>query len=376
MALTTKITSYFLLLIFPFGQLLRSKIFNFSFPVIDIFIIILAIFNLIHQKPLKIHNRPLFFFLIYSFFSLILNHFLSSYPPIKPFFYYLRLAALLSFFVFGKSTIIFSKTFSRLLDLVIISNIVFGIIQYLFWPNLTYFDSLNWDPHLNRLVSSFLDPTFTGLLYLLFLIFLFLNYRLQITDYKLLIPYLALALTYSRSSLLAFIASFAYISIKKKQAKIFIGAIVITAITVFLLPRPPGEGTKLERTNSFYAKIENYRQGINLFLKSPLIGHGYNHLSYIQNIDSNSHAASGLDSSLLTILVTHGIIGFSLFIGGLMIIFRNSNILSQSLFIAILTHSFFSNSLLYPWVLFLFLSKYHRLSPPSSLSRSPPHHSL
>jgi hypothetical protein len=135
--------------------------------------------------------------------------------------------------------------------------------------------------------------------------------------------------------------------------------LIIVALTFILLPRQPGEGTKLERTNSLYAKIINYREGIKVFSQSPLVGVGYNNLAYVRNIiKPESHANFGFDSSLLTILATTGVIGLSLFIFGLLHLFNSSGLLFQSLLVAILIHSLFANSLLYPWVLFFLITVY------------------
>jgi hypothetical protein len=115
----------------------------------------------------------------------------------------------------------------------------------------------------------------------------------------------------------------------------------------------PGEGTKLERSSSIMAKIENYKEGINVFTKSPLLGVGYDNLFYIRTSSNiNSHSLSGFDSSLLTILTTTGIFGFIFFILGINKKFNQSNLTQQSLLIAVLFHSLFANSLLYPWILF------------------------
>jgi len=186
----------------------------------------------------------------------------------------------------------------------------------------------------------------------MFLIYSFNNHHLLLA-----IPtYLALALTYSRSTYLSLIVAAFYISHKLNKPKIFFIGLLLVAITVIMLPRPPGEGTKLERTSSIIAKIENYREGFRLFLSSPIIGHGYNNLGYSRNIKNPlSHSNFGFDSSLLTILTSTGIIGFTLFCLGLFTLFRQSSLVGKTTLIAIITHSLFANSLLYPWILVFLL---------------------
>jgi len=325
--------AYATALIFFFGKLF------YPLPLFEISLGLLALVNFYKNRQIK--NK---YFLYFLLFSLITGRFIT----IISFLYFIRLAVLLSFFIFPP---VFDKKFKNFFLLIVLSNIIFGLIQYFVWPNFTYFSALNWDPHLFRLVSTFFDPTFTGLIYLMFLIVVFFSFPNSLI--YLVIPYIALALTYSRSSLLSFIVAFAYISQKLKKPKIFFISLIILISTLFILPRLEGEGTKLERISSIKAKIENYKQGINLFSQHPVFGVGYNNLKYARNESQNSsHAAFGFDGSLLTILTTTGLIGFILFILGLKQYFLKADFLHRTLLIAILFHSLFSNSLLYPFVLF------------------------
>jgi O-antigen ligase len=137
---------------------------------------------------------------------------------------------------------------------------------------------------------------------------------------------------------------------KNKIIPLITGIIII--LTILILPRQPGEGTKLERDSTIKAKIENYQEGIKTFLSSPVIGHGYDNLFYVRQISTpQSHSNSGFDGSLLTILATTGIIGFCLFFTGSVQLFNRSSLLFQTLLIALFVHSLFANSLLYPWTL-------------------------
>jgi O-antigen ligase len=126
-------------------------------------------------------------------------------------------------------------------------------------------------------------------------------------------------------------------------------------LTIIVLPRRPGEGTKLERTSSIFAKVENYQEGYKLFTQSPIIGHGYNNLPLIRNSNATSHANSGFVGSLLTILTTTGLIGFFLFSIGIGTYYHQSDLLKKTMLISLLVHSLFANSLLYPWILLSFV---------------------
>lgn len=322
-------------IVFFFGKLFHPL------PLFDISLGLLAIVNLF--KNHKIKNK---FFLYFIFFSLIS----ARFSNLISFFYFIRLAVLLSFFIFPPK---FSQKFKQFFVIIIVANILFGLIQYFLWPNFTYFSALNWDPHLFRLVSTFFDPTFTGLIYLLFIIFLFFQ---SLPFYYFIIPYLALSLTYSRSSLLSFLIAFFIIAKQYQKPRIFFICLLIFLSTIFILPRLEGEGTKLERTSSILAKIENYKEGISIFSKNPVFGVGYNNLKYARNLSNNpSHSTYGFDGSLLTILTTTGLIGFILFVLGLREYFQKTDSLHRILLITIMFHSLFSNSLLYPFVIFCLL---------------------
>jgi O-antigen ligase len=98
--------------------------------------------------------------------------------------------------------------------------------------------------------------------------------------------------------------------------------------------------------------MENYQEGWQTFTKSPLIGLGYNNLAFIRDIKNpQSHANSGFDGSIMTLLTTTGIIGTSIFLFGLKLFYSKSDLLKKTFLITILFHSLFANSLLYPWIL-------------------------
>ena len=358
MASLATINLYLCAIIFFFGQLTRIKFHQIEFNLFDISLLSLSLLNLfINLKQKKsITSKYFLHFLFFAWVSYFFNLLLLKNFSLKPFLYLIRLSSYLSFFIYPLDKKIISQKFHRFFNLIILSNISFGFVQYIFWPNFTYFDSLNWDPHLYRLISTFFDPTFTALIYLFFIIDLFLNQKKF--SFKLLIPYLALSLTYSRSSLLSLSIVSIFVSFKLKKIKIFLITFIFLLFTLILLPRLSGEGTKLERTSSIFAKIENYQEAFQTFLKSPIIGIGYNNIGLLRpNINPNSHANWGFDGSLMTILATTGILGLLLFTKSSILFFYNSNLIFQTLFIALLIHSLFANSMLYPWIIFYIIIK-------------------
>ena len=341
MATLSRLIFYPLLILFFLGKL---------FPIIDIFIVFYAISNLLAQKNYQINNKYLVIFSIIAIISNLLFFNILSW------LYLVRLLMLLSIFIYPPTLDIYQQKF---INIILASTIIFGFIQYFIWPNLTIMASQNWDPHLYRLVSSYFDPTFTGLIFLFILICVYFS-KIKFKNIILLIIYIAIALTYSRSTLVSFLIVFSYPSFVKKDIKIFFIALSIFIFTFAILPRMPGEGTRLERTSSIFAKIQNYKQGINIFIKNPITGIGYNNIPFLNPQNNQSHSNSGFDSSLLTIAITTGIFGLIFLILGLHYEFINGNLFFQSLLLALIIHSLFANSLFYPYItllLVLFKSK-------------------
>lgn len=252
----------------------------------------------------------------------------------------------------------FSKTFMfRGLYGFGVSLAVLGLLQYVWYPYLRNLWYLGWDPHLYRVFSTLLDPNFAGLV---FVLTLFLGAKQK---YPLIfqgVTLVALFLTYSRSSYLAFFIGLAiWLFFTKRTRLIFI--IFFAFVTIlFLLPKPEGEGVKLFRTASTFARIGNWQRGIELIRESPVFGHGFNALRFVQKekgwIDESefpSRAGAGLDNSFQFILATTGIIGFISYVVLLFQMFRigRKNIFVLSSLSALFVHSQFSNSLFYPWIM-------------------------
>ena len=346
MATIQSIFFYLATTAFFFGPSLRLNLFFASVPIFDILLILYTCFSIIGKKPKK---TSFLAFAVWSIFRFLTNLFFYKSQP-RNIFYLIRLVNFcLLFSYIPKPT----PNQLKFLNLVIIANIIFGLIQYFIWPDLTSYSYLGWDPHLNRLTSTFLDPTFTGLIFLLFLLF---SYFSNTSIYILLFIYICISLTYSRSTLLSLLLSFLFISIRKKDFLIFFKTLIIVIFTLLILPNTAGEGTKLKRTSTIKAKIENYRQAIHIIVKSPLIGHGYNNLNQARKLNSDNHANFGFDSSLLTITSTTGIIGLFLFLKSFIKLFIHSNTAQKTILISVFTHSLFSNSLLYPWIYFILIS--------------------
>lgn len=256
----------------------------------------------------------------------------------------------------------------KLLPIMGFGMAILGLGQYLLYPDIRNLFPLGWDLHYYRVVGSLLDPGFTGLILVFTLVYLFLNKFPKLTW---IITYLTLALTYSRSSYLAFFVAFSWISYQKRTWKYILVSLCLITVTVTVLPRAAdGEGVKLERTYSVWARAESWKTAWNIFVQNPILGVGFNTYRYAQNASPESHAGAGVDSSLLLVLATTGIIGFVIYLKYLKYLWslgKNDLVLSTSL-IAVFVHSLFLNSQFYPHVMLwiaLLLQRHFQLFPQS-----------
>jgi len=376
----------FLIFTLPFGQLQKIPLSLRQFPEVNLYltdlislaILIFWLVKLIKKQTEPPQNTKYFFlFFIAAAIPLFLSiSWLGTRNTLVSSLYLIRLIAYSSiYFAFSLLKLSTKKTQKIFQFLYWVGALVavFGLLQYIFYPDIRPLVSYGWDPHLYRVVSTFLDPGFTGLILVLSLIIALENsfhHRRKTLDVLPAIPiYLALILTYSRSSYLVLILATAFIFFSQKKPRLFWLFLIFFLTSIFLAPRPAGEGIRLERTSTIEARLQSYRRGINIFLKKPILGIGFNSYRYAQNKFLSSanqtltnRAGSSPDSSLILVLATTGIIGLTVF--GLMAskivspLLEKSkeptnNLISAS-FIAILIHSLFLNSLFYPAVMIWF----------------------
>ncbi|QQG41198.1 MAG: O-antigen ligase family protein [Candidatus Woesebacteria bacterium] len=351
--------------IFPFGQIIRIGILH----PIDV-IVGLAAFYAIFKK----FKKPDFFkyvegLLIAATFSWIFGSLMFRQTEVLyGLLYLLRLFAYSYFFIyichFSMSGLKNKKLLLESLMSVSAISAIFGWIQFYKFPDIKPFFAWGWDMHLFRLVGTFLDPTFLGLILVFGVIISLYSYidtwkrkDVLITIFLL----VSLAFTYSRASYLALFVGLIPLVWHKGIFKKIIIPSILFIVLVFILPTTKNHSIQLFRSFSAIAKVENYQTTLKIFSKSPIFGIGYDNmcLAYQKIVGPqpfSSHACSGSDSSLLFILTTCGIAGLIVFIysilniGGLLA--RNSYFLILlSSFTALVVHSLFSNSMFYPWVM-------------------------
>lgn len=363
---------FLLLVLFPFGQLLRSNLvlLGKSIVVQPIDIVALCTIPLLFlprlKKPHTIAFTGFFVALIFSFlFSLTLFKPLDLVPGAL---YLLRVMGYFGIFVVAWNI---SDTKGAFRDLIVsalffeaIAVGLFGWFQYSVFPDLRSLILYGWDDHLFRLVSTFLDPGFTGLILSLgFVISLarYLKRRSATLALSTVFFLVTIGFTYSRASYLALLAGALTLFYLQKKIRLFLFVFLGLVLVAIFLPRPQGEGVHLERLSSIYKRIWNYEDSIQVIKKFPLFGVGYNNLceakiKYLGATNSDSHACSGFDSSILLILATLGVAGLIIFVYLIVSIWKLTTVnfygtVFKSSLAAIFVHSLFVNSLFYPWVL-------------------------
>lgn len=346
------------LVLFPFGQLARLPLVFFGRPEIHLYLTDLIVFLIssfgVFQKnkkfpPLRI---PIFLFILTALLSLLINY--SSYRISE---IAISSLYLIRFIAYAGLYFAAAEQKANYRPLLLGAGLwvaVFGLIQYFLYPDISLLSVWGWDIHQYRLVGTFLDPGYTGVILVLAMIILVAHYwsKFKPIHYSLfLILYSSLALTYSRSSYLAFLIAMVVISYSKKSLKFILFIFSLMILTYFILPKNlPSEGVKLGRTVSSQARVDNWKQTISLWQRKPLFGIGFNAYRYATQASLVSNASAGADSSLIFVLTTTGVIGFLAYLNLLLRIPRKSLVVLASL-TALLIHSWFQNSLFYPWVM-------------------------
>lgn len=332
------------------------------------------------KKNLKIPDTflPAAFFVAFGFASLLFNSGdMSTSTFAGAAFYGVRWASMyfLSVIVYNRP----QKIYLQILFIFAALLAVAGFIQLKFIPDFTSFEELGWDPHQNRLLSTWFDPNFVGGFFA-FILPISIGYALKEKSRKILpliaIITLALFLTYSRSSYLALLTGILIFGFFRDfKIIVFSGLIGIVLLTV----SPQAQqrvGDLISSVNSVFSetyklpdpsarlRFQTWENAWNLFLTAPIFGHGYNAYAEasVENKtlkDSNVHSANGSDSSLLNILATTGIAGFIPYISVYILLafrtFKNRrNTISLGFFsglCGLFVHSIFLNSLLFPLIM-------------------------
>ncbi len=257
------------LILFPFGKL--------TWYLPDILVAIIAIFSLSTIK-LRLNKFVLIcaLSLVFSLSFFRLSQILTGILYLARFISYTILARIVQE-RFGKTNTKRTLIINSLI-LVGIFISIFGWIQYFLFPDLRILKIFGWDDHYFRLVSTFLDPAFTGILLVLTEILVVVKTIQKKTVNKYILNIfliVTILFTYSRASYLALFFVLIFLFLKFKERFIFF-LLFLFLILIPALPKESSEGTNLARTYSINQKFVSYNSSLELIKKSPVFGIGFN----------------------------------------------------------------------------------------------------
>lgn len=386
-----------------FGQLFRIDLFSNSAGGLLVADVVAALVSLVFVvgiifKKVALGNLPVkallftwFFFLILSYLVNVAGH--TWGERVVGLGYLLRLIAYY-FLIFVAYNFLAKLPAVVLRYLLYTVAILFVLGLVILWvlPNFAVLVQSGWDPHVDRLTSTWLDPnyfgTFLGLVFGLVLPFgkkITQKGRWWVIGYwiTLLVLWAGVYLTASRSALLTLaIAGIVAAAFTSWRMVVFV--LVLLGLTVALPSRLQSRVTdsvafSVQQVNGSQnssqgssdptasARITSWKKAIQIFKEKPVLGVGYNYYQYAQqraglltgDALATNRSVAGSDSSLLTLLATTGILGLLAFLAlWLAIILRlwkfRLDPYVLGVFAALIgwfISSFFNNTLLYAPIL-------------------------
>ena len=208
-----------------------------------------------------------------------------------------------------------------------------GVIQLIILPDFTTLDpDLGWDPHKNRLASTFFDPNFVGAYCVLCLTLLFDKFysvnkkssKFEIRDVVFfLILLIALVLTFSRSAWGMFGVVVLIYGLFKSRV-LLISAFFVAFLAYFAVPRVQTRLSGItDPADSASLRLDSWGNTVKIIKDNFWIGTGFNTYRYVQRDygfltpdNENVHSGAGSDSSLLFVFATTGVFGFLVYLLG------------------------------------------------------------
>lgn len=387
-----KIIFVIFVLTFTFGEIARFDFGNAIFvkPIDFIAVVLILVWLLqgIGKGNKKIFHgkfsRPILLFVVIALISLVVNIKYLSHAEFVVSLSYLARWVLYGclYYVVKSFSLEFKKKILYILFSIGTLLVLFGFIQYFFYPDLRNLYYLGWDEHMYRLFSTFLDPNFSGAFFVLYFIFLagFFIHQLEkrkklatLIGIVFLFTLLAIYLTYSRSALVMLFVSSIVFLVFIKKVRWVLGLIIISAVFILLTSKTYLENTNLFRTASIEARLDSARNAVQIIKDNIVIGVGFNTYRYAQirykftdeKDTLKNHAGAGTDNSFLFILATTGVIGLLSYSYLLFSILKRAyanyratkkreiintlSIIVISSFVGIIIDSIFINSLFYPF---------------------------
>ena len=361
------------LLLFSSGQIATiTRNGGLNIYLFDIFLIIsnFVIFGYLMKRGKFKINFPLLSFFLFILFSLFVTIFQIYYFDFLSQFLILSyLVRFSSYFFFGYfiyllvlNKLITKDTLKRILTINFWFLTSLNALQLIFLNNLSELATFGWDPHINRLTGSFLDPNFMA--FYLCLYFILNKYFLQ-NKYIEYLTIISIFLTVSRNGILTFLI--VLILSTKLTIKKFVYFFIILILLLMFVPQISNRFTQFSDSNdSSYQRLISWNEGLKVANFSNFWGVGFNNYrnsAQFYKINSGQelikNSANSVDSSLLFILITTGVFGLVIFVIHLFSFTFQNKLIWQNivLLVGLLFNSLFINSMFYPQTcLLLYLS--------------------
>ncbi len=372
------------------GQFARIPLFADRLYAFDLLAGVYALFSiLVILSNIKRINYTFTFFEFFSFtiwagLSLLRSKFIYGYPDFAFQLFYLVRWTLYLISALGVVVMIQRSMFSYywFLKLLMLCGLVIsiaGFIQLFLLPDFTVLDPVyGWDPHKNRLTSTFFDPNFVGAFLVCTLsIYLGLIYVGKLDFWKnyvytllfFIIPVSALFITFSRSAWGMFAVVVLIFGLLKYRVLLAV-FLAMCFLVYFAVPRVQTRLSGItDPADSAHFRLESWGNAVLVAKSDPVFGVGFNSYRYAQKElgffsagETGGNSGAGADSSMLFILATTGIVGLVLFFSGYVVAiiyaYRNrklGGVIGFSILVALFFESVFINSIFYPQLLFIWL---------------------
>lgn len=367
------------------SQLIRIEVSQTSaINVTDIFTALtIAVFTIVvafSKKKVKIPtfifpSGVLFILFVTASTILSLNNFAPREVMVGSLFL-MRLTAYIMLSVVVVNTLKKNEV-EKFINLTLLVGFIFaalGFLQLIFFADLRPLVKYGWDPHINRLVSTTLDPNYTGMLLIIFASLSISKLTFggnRVYAFLYLFSSAAVLLTFSRSAYLAYFAVVFVVSLVKLPKLIILPPIIFLITYTFVPAVEDRISGAIALDETSLSRIESWKNAISIISDNPVFGVGFNNYRYAQEKygfitydTTGGHSGAGADSSLLFTTATTGIVGLLFYLIFIFSLFKNAlkgirtdylSLSVVSIIAALLIHSMFVNSLYFPQILFLMM---------------------
>lgn len=293
----------------------------------------------------------------------------------ESFFYLLRLCLYVLWF--GVAAALVKDKAYQWVAIIGTGVALLGFIQLLVMPSISLrlTELAGFDPHSGRLFSTFFDPNYAATVLVvtalttLSLVLLSKNKQRRWWLISLAVQLAALLLTNSRSGLLALVVGLVIFLAAFNWRYVLLVVLTSFGLALFVPSISSRLSGALALDATSQARFASWQTALMVINEQPVLGVGYNNYQtattilgrYQPRVGKIALAANASDSSLLTVWSTAGFFALVALIGWLLSEAAHTNqqfslpqlMARRSVIAALLVNSWFLNSLIWPFALFL-----------------------